>query len=80
MTKYDALQSFRQNSPEVRFNILRAEMIKPITTSRGYSELIREKLITGECDNCLEWIEKIIEANDDLRQILDVLVPTNPQE
>lgn len=52
-------------------------MIMPITRSRGYSELIRDKLISGECDTCLEWLEKIIEANDDLLQILDALIPTS---
>lgn len=78
MKKYDILRSvYHQGSAEEKLAALRNEMIMPISTIRGYTTIIRNKidpnLIQGLPEDFHKWIEHMARASDDLHEILEAL-------
>jgi nitrogen-specific signal transduction histidine kinase len=64
-------------SPEEKLTILRAEMILPISTIRGYAKLLKDKVSSDNVDDLPddfgEMLERIVEAGDALHEILEAL-------
>jgi signal transduction histidine kinase len=77
MSKYKRLkEKFGSIKPEERVIILRHELLRPVNTVRGYAALLKEfeqsdkQKLPKEFD---EYVDKILEAGDDLLEILDAL-------
>ena len=77
MSKYDQLKQYRDRSPEERLAALRSEMLTPIGTIHGYSRIIKDHLdkgkIEGVPNDFNHWIDRITEASENLREILEIL-------
>lgn len=67
----------KDRSPEEKLAILRAEMILPISTIRGYAKLLKDKVSSDNVDDLPddfgEMLERIIKAGDTLYEVLEVV-------
>lgn len=77
MSKYDSLKPCTNMPPEQKLAILRSEMLNPISVIRGYSRIIKERVTPdtteGLPNEFVNWIDRVIEAGDDLKELLEVL-------
>lgn len=76
MTKYDNLMQFRNAGSAQKLAILRTEMSMPISTIQGYAHLLKQidpKAVNGLPEDFGGWIDALIEAGDDLKELLEIL-------
>ena len=77
MSKFESLKQFRDVNAEQKLAILRSEMLTPISAVRGFAAVIKEQVrpevLKGLPDDFEVWIGKIMEAGDELKEILDIL-------
>ena len=79
MSNYDLehlKESFGKTPPEERLLILRHEMLRPITTLRGYAFLLNKIIENNEADlpeGIQECVNKVTQAGDEILAILEAL-------
>ncbi len=77
MSKDDSLKPCPNMPPEQKLAILRMEMLNPMSVIRGYSRIIKERVTpdtTADLPNeFVDWIDRVIEAGDNLKELLEVL-------
>ncbi len=77
MSKYDSLRDAADRPCEQKLAILRAEMTRCVYTISGYAVLLKQKAnpqVTGALpEDFGVWVDKIIEATDDLKELQDIL-------
>jgi signal transduction histidine kinase len=76
MSKYDELKrSYSHVSAEEKLAVLRHEMIMPITVIQGYTRLLQKHINSDEDlpNDVSVWIEKVAEAGDSLKEVLEAL-------
>ncbi len=76
-SKYDSLKPSTNMPSEQKLAILRSEMLNPISVIRGYSRIIKERVTPdtteGSSNEFIDWIDRVIEAGDSLKELLEVL-------
>ena len=77
MSKYDSLRDATNGPCEQKLAVLLAEMTRCVYTISGYAVLIKQKanpqVIDALPEDFADWVDKIIAATDDLKELQDIL-------
>ena len=69
-------ESFGKTPPEERLQILRHEMLRPITALRAHAFLLSKIIENNEADlpeDIQEYVNKVTQAGDEILAILEAL-------
>lgn len=74
MSKYDALKDWKDASPKEQLNAFIHEMRRPVSLIHGYAALVKKESgnAKGLADEFTVWTDNIIEAANDLNELLDI--------
>lgn len=78
MSKFDGIKVTKDAPCEERLAILQAEMVRCIYVISGYAVLLKHRVMPEQIsalpEDYGEWVDKIIEATDDLKALRDMLI------
>ena len=78
MSKFDGLKDYQSATAEEKLQVVRHEFIRQIAIVNGFASILKEPIceatktssISVECN---DWIARILEASNDMREILDIM-------
>lgn len=83
MSKFDTLKDLQSVTAEQKLAIVGHEFVRQIAIVNGYASLLKDSVSEivangGISEDCNDWVNKILEASDDMKEILHIMT-SNPQ-
>jgi len=83
MSKFDGLKYSQSATPEEKLQVIRHEFVRQIAIVNGYASILKDAVNeavakNGISEDCNEWVSKLLEASEDMKEILDIMT-SNPQ-